>query len=331
MHAVRLAPGGDAGGARGGCARSVGNRGGARSERGKSVVQPRSALRAISCRCSRDAASDLLVELMMPPDGCAEETTEVRQTQAPVTSQQAPTNQNEYLAMGERARALEMRARHAAPVVRRYGRRARRGGRRHSRLAEMIARLSAGQAEKLSTAMPARTLTAERPSSSMVGCCTTTSTPPRSDERGACTPRSTQRLRGKLVAVNLVVPGVHHGRRVGGRPLPGSHITTARVSGPRRRSFASRSEASSSCSRDAERERLEWASGTVPSGIIVNYGKSWRFAPAAVAYPADAEDLARRVRGAGSLRAMGSRHSSSEASSRTTRSSLWTRCAGYST
>jgi hypothetical protein len=51
-------------------------------------------------------ASDLLVELMMPPGGCVDAAAEVRQKQAPATSQQAPTNQNEYLAMGERARGL---------------------------------------------------------------------------------------------------------------------------------------------------------------------------------------------------------------------------------
>ncbi len=51
-------------------------------------------------------ASDLLVELMLPPPGCADAAAEVRQRQAPATSQQAPTNQNEYVAMGERARAL---------------------------------------------------------------------------------------------------------------------------------------------------------------------------------------------------------------------------------
>jgi hypothetical protein len=51
-------------------------------------------------------ASDLLVELMMPPTGCAQAVAEARHDQAPATSAQAPTNPNEYVAMGERARAL---------------------------------------------------------------------------------------------------------------------------------------------------------------------------------------------------------------------------------
>lgn len=51
-------------------------------------------------------ASDLLVELMMPPTGCTDAAAEVRQKQAPATSRQAETNQNEYVTMGDRARAL---------------------------------------------------------------------------------------------------------------------------------------------------------------------------------------------------------------------------------
>ena len=51
-------------------------------------------------------ASDLVVELMMPPTGCADAAAQVRAKQAVVTAKQAPTNQNEYVVMGERARAL---------------------------------------------------------------------------------------------------------------------------------------------------------------------------------------------------------------------------------
>jgi hypothetical protein len=51
-------------------------------------------------------ASDLLVELMMPPSGCADATAEARQAQKPVTSRESEHNQNDYLAMGEKARSL---------------------------------------------------------------------------------------------------------------------------------------------------------------------------------------------------------------------------------
>jgi hypothetical protein len=51
-------------------------------------------------------ASDLLVELMNPPSGCAATTKTVRTQQQEVTRSQAPSNQSEYVAMGERARQL---------------------------------------------------------------------------------------------------------------------------------------------------------------------------------------------------------------------------------
>ncbi len=51
-------------------------------------------------------ASDLLVELMMPPKGCTKEAKQARETQKPVTSRQAETNQNEYVVMGDAARKL---------------------------------------------------------------------------------------------------------------------------------------------------------------------------------------------------------------------------------
>jgi hypothetical protein len=51
-------------------------------------------------------ASDLVVELMMPPSGCAPKVAVVREAQAPVTSHQAAGDQGEYVAMGEAARKL---------------------------------------------------------------------------------------------------------------------------------------------------------------------------------------------------------------------------------
>jgi hypothetical protein len=50
-------------------------------------------------------ASDLLVELMNPPSGCLAQAAAVKQQQEVVTSHQAATDQNEYVAMGEAARA----------------------------------------------------------------------------------------------------------------------------------------------------------------------------------------------------------------------------------
>jgi hypothetical protein len=51
-------------------------------------------------------ASFLLVELMMPNDKCKKETAQVKKQQKPVTEPQAETNQNEYVALGQKAKSL---------------------------------------------------------------------------------------------------------------------------------------------------------------------------------------------------------------------------------
>ena len=51
-------------------------------------------------------ASDLLLELMRPPSACLDAAAEVRRIEEPVTSRHAETAQDEYVTMGERARAL---------------------------------------------------------------------------------------------------------------------------------------------------------------------------------------------------------------------------------
>jgi hypothetical protein len=51
-------------------------------------------------------ASDLLVELMNPPAGCAARVAEVKKQQEVVTSRHSPADQNEYVAMGEAARKI---------------------------------------------------------------------------------------------------------------------------------------------------------------------------------------------------------------------------------
>jgi hypothetical protein len=51
-------------------------------------------------------ASDLLVEILMPPTGCQKVIHEVREAHAPVTEKQAETNQNDYVAMGDASRKL---------------------------------------------------------------------------------------------------------------------------------------------------------------------------------------------------------------------------------
>ena len=94
-------------------------------------------------------ASDLLVELMMPPKGCADAAAEVRQKQAPATSQQAPTNQNEYVTMGERARGLGIVPDMLRPTCADMDAVRSAGDGAIEASLEMIARLSAAQGGKL--------------------------------------------------------------------------------------------------------------------------------------------------------------------------------------
>ncbi|HQK18914.1 MAG TPA: hypothetical protein PLJ27_15755 [Polyangiaceae bacterium] len=54
----------------------------------------------------KDKASDLVVELMAPNPSCKKTTQQVKKSHEVVTQQQAPTAQNEYVLMGERARTL---------------------------------------------------------------------------------------------------------------------------------------------------------------------------------------------------------------------------------
>jgi hypothetical protein len=51
-------------------------------------------------------ASHLIVELLAPNPSCQQATREVEQIQKPVTSQQSAQNQNDYVALGHRARGL---------------------------------------------------------------------------------------------------------------------------------------------------------------------------------------------------------------------------------
>lgn len=54
----------------------------------------------------RGRASHLIVELLQPDARCQDATREVRRVQEPVTASQSAHNQNDYVALGQRARAL---------------------------------------------------------------------------------------------------------------------------------------------------------------------------------------------------------------------------------
>lgn len=151
-------------------------------------------------------ASDLLVELMMPPTGCNAATSEVKKKQAPATNQQAPTNQNEYMIMGERARSLGIVPDLLRPtcgdmdVVRDAGDDAIDASLR------LIARLCGAQAGKL-VERDARS-DADRAKAVIVysGMLHNDLTPPPDRAAWSYAPALDAKVGGKLVSIDLVVP-----------------------------------------------------------------------------------------------------------------------------
>jgi hypothetical protein len=151
-------------------------------------------------------ASDLLVELMMPPAGCADAAAEVKRQQEPATSRQAETNQGEYVAMGERARGLGVVPDVLRPscadmdAVRSAG-----GGAIEASL-DLIARLTATQAERL-VDRDARS-DADRGKAVLVygGMLHNDLAPAPDLARWSYAPELDAHVHGRLVAIDLVVP-----------------------------------------------------------------------------------------------------------------------------
>ena len=94
-------------------------------------------------------ASDLLVELMMPPRDCEKHTAEVRDAQAPVTQAQSASNQNDYVAMGDAARKLGVVPDLLRPTCADLAEVADAGDDAIPRSLELIKRLSVAQTKKL--------------------------------------------------------------------------------------------------------------------------------------------------------------------------------------
>ncbi len=151
-------------------------------------------------------ASDLLVELMMPPTGCAGTTADVRDEQAPATSRQAETNQNEYVVMGERARGLGIVPDMLRPTCGDLGgvRDAGDGAIEASLL--LIARLSGAQAARL-VDRDARS-DVDRGKAVLVygGLLHNDLSPPPERAAWSYAPALDAHVGGRLVSIDLVVP-----------------------------------------------------------------------------------------------------------------------------
>ncbi|APR84309.1 Hypothetical protein A7982_09658 [Minicystis rosea] len=97
----------------------------------------------------RGSASDLVVELMLPPKGCKPAEQEVRTQQREVTKHQAESNQNEYVTMGDAARKLGVIPDALRPTCDDLERAAKAGDGAIAAMLETIARLAGGKAKDL--------------------------------------------------------------------------------------------------------------------------------------------------------------------------------------
>jgi hypothetical protein len=151
-------------------------------------------------------ASDLLVELMMPPAGCTDAAAAVRAQQRVVTSHQAEADQDEYLQMGDRARALGIVPDMLRPSCSDIDRMRGDHGDSVGAALETIARLTVAQAERL----VARDATSDADAGKIVvvygGALHNDLAPAPDKVRWSYAPELDAYTRGRFVAVDLVVP-----------------------------------------------------------------------------------------------------------------------------
>jgi hypothetical protein len=151
-------------------------------------------------------ASDLLVELMMPPAGCNDAAADVREKQAPATSRQAGTNQNEYVAMGDRAKTLGIVPDLLRPTCADLDGVRRAGDDAITASLQLIAHLSIAQGEKLVD----RDARSDADRGKMVvlygGMLHNDLAPRGENARWSYAPELANHVGGRFVAVDLVVP-----------------------------------------------------------------------------------------------------------------------------
>ena len=151
-------------------------------------------------------ASDLLVELMNPPSGCAPTTEVVRRKQEVVTRVQAPTDQGEYVAMGERARHLGIVPDLLRPSCADLEAVKAAGDDSISASLEMIARLTRAQAVKLLDRDAHTPGDADKLVITYGGAIHNDLDPPKERAAWSFAPALSAYTEGRFVAVELFIP-----------------------------------------------------------------------------------------------------------------------------
>lgn len=100
-------------------------------------------------------ASVLVVELLSPPAGCETETKAVAAAQKPVVEQQDEQNQDRFVALGHRARELQMTPLVLEPTCEEFARVRQAGADGVAAMLELIAQHTAAKLERLLSKVPA--------------------------------------------------------------------------------------------------------------------------------------------------------------------------------
>ncbi len=151
-------------------------------------------------------ASDLLVELMMPPPGCVDAAAQVRHEQQAVTSRESERNQDDYVALGEKARGLGIVPDMLRPSCADLDAVRDAGDSAVSASLQLIARLTRTQTERL-VDRDARS-DADRGKMVVVygGLLHNDLTPPADTAAWSYAPAVAAHVGGRFVAIDLVVP-----------------------------------------------------------------------------------------------------------------------------
>lgn len=152
-------------------------------------------------------ASDLLLEAMLAPGGCVEESRQAQSEQRPVTSRQAPTDQSEYVSMGERARSLglypDMLRPDCADIDAMRG---LDGGDALGATLETVARLAAAQAKVLVSRDARSDADRERMVVIYGGALHNDLAPRPEAARWTYAPDLSAYVQGRFVSLDLIVP-----------------------------------------------------------------------------------------------------------------------------
>ncbi len=151
-------------------------------------------------------ASDLLLELMMPPAGCTDAVAEARRATAPITSQHSEEAPNEYVAMGDRARPLGIVPDMLRPTCADMAAIEHAGDDLVDVSLSTIARLAGAQGARLAD----RDDAADADRGKMVvlygGALHNDLAPPEEAARWSYAPALDAHVHGRLLALDLVVP-----------------------------------------------------------------------------------------------------------------------------